>query len=837
MDSKNKYLEGTALRSDSTNELSSPFVDEVFFDSQLLNLESPHSSYQVLEQENTTPFDNEELELESSEIFDEAESYFDEDDEDETEDDFIDLSGEETEVGDSFTDELTDEIELLEDKEFEEYDDYLNEEENSYQEWEALGEDDSDFSQEEIYETDALEAEDAEIEDFFELFDDETEVEFAEEESGSGLTLKEKYDEDDLEHDQDDYNDETGFDDEKDYQGDYNTKSSQEVWNFENIEGIPNTAQSLVHNIVKIANNEYANWNKGKLHETNDEAKKYLERYWGTVVDSKGINWRIRQRRPWSAAFISYVVNKAGGHPPFKLSRAHIAYARVAKRNRARNKLEEPISMWFYRIQEIRPQVGDILFHSRIQRNKDKTIDRKRTGANYDNIANGNDWATHSDIVVDVDESKGCIYVIGGNVKQSVFKRKRDLDRNGYVKLTGRKLNDFFGILRFFDPKPGASSSINTLENTQSNAVSRNHDPILKSASAPSSNSLNNLIHKGKKIYLYGKAFYLAATAISNGEKNAVKITDSIFYDLYPSRKGRTLQANDPLIKTWKYIHNTVVKPMLAKLDKRKQRTIPHNRNASPRFRMDSRSIPKYRDYFTKHSEPGSLTKSREGMHSKPEVPKGLGNKSGVTFGGGIDLATFVNTSKKREELIRLIAPNNRLLAQWIRDVPMTRGDVAQKWLAENPMKGGDSNNGQGLGKGQLNMLFEYARLYFTRLAKIRLLGRAFGKNANASPPLTLAEYNNLALNPTNSKDDFIHQLLVDLVWNSAQFTGRPLSSIAKALRVEETGNKVEMQIMRLYNLRDVIDKGTLMNRGGKYGRWRRLGWIDTKIDKLKSRL
>ena len=584
MDSKNKYLEGAALQSNSTNELSSPFVDEVFFNSQLLDLESPHSSYQVLEQENTIPFDNEELELENSEIFDEAESYLEDEDEFETEDDFIDLSGEETEEGDSFTDELADEIELLEDNEFEEYDDYLDEEENSYQEWEALGEDDSDFSQEEIYETDELGTEDAEVEDVFELYNDEAEVEFAEEESDVGLFLEEKYDEDYYyEHDQGDYNDETEFDDEKDYRVDYNTRSSQEVWSFENIEGIPNTAQSLIHNIVKIANNEYANWNKGKLQETNDGAKKYLERYWGTVVDSKGINWRIRQQRPWSAAFISYVVNKAGGHPPFKLSRAHIAYARVAKRNRARNKLEEPISMWFYKIQEIKPQVGDILFRSRIQRNKDKTIDRKRTGANYDNIANGNDWATHSDIVVDVDESKGCIYVIGGNVKQSVFKRKQDLDRNGYVKLIGRKLNDFFGILRFFDPNVGASSSINTLKNTRSNTPSKNHYPTIKSAPAPSSYLMNSLIHKGKKTYLYGKAFYLATVAISNGEKKAATITDKIFHDLYPDKKGKKLSRKDPLVKNWKYILNVIVSPMLKNVarvgDNRPDKASPNHKH------------------------------------------------------------------------------------------------------------------------------------------------------------------------------------------------------------------------------------------------------------------
>lgn len=78
MNLKNKYLKGTVLQSDSTNKVSSPFVDEVFFDSQISDLEKPHSSYQVLEQESTPPLFNEDLGGENSELSNDAESYLSE---------------------------------------------------------------------------------------------------------------------------------------------------------------------------------------------------------------------------------------------------------------------------------------------------------------------------------------------------------------------------------------------------------------------------------------------------------------------------------------------------------------------------------------------------------------------------------------------------------------------------------------------------------------------------------------------------------------------------------------------------------------------------------------
>ena len=152
---------------------------------------------------------------------------------------------------------------------------------------------------------------------------------------------------------------------------------------------------------------------------------------------------------------------------------------------------------------------------------------------------------------------------------------------------------------------------------------------------------------------------------------------------------------------------------------------------------------------------------------------------------------------------------------------------VARRWLKENPMKGGS------LDEGQLNQLFEFGRIIFTNRAKRRLLGTSTAHKA--SPPLTLAEYNDLPLTPSSPENDFIYELLFDLAWNSNHFARGRQNAIANALRVENTGDRYEMQIARLRNLRNFIDTGALSKRGGNEGRWRRLGWIDAKIAILKK--
>ena len=341
-------------------------------------------------------------------------------------------------------------------------------------------------------------------------------------------------------------------------------------------------------------------------------------------------------------------------------------------------------------------------------------------------------------------------------------------------------------------------------------------------------NKWGDIVQKGKDILQSGKLIYIASAAISNGERDENKITNIVFYSKYPSKKNQKLGRNDPLIKDWVSIRSNVVRPLLSSLKKtRKQGSATaskKNRNVISPTKRKHLKVIKYQKHYM-DSKPGALTKDREGMHSLPQVPKGRRDISGITFGAGIDLTTLVGAPKLRKRLAKKIAGNNKILLNWIIRVPKFRGEAARKWLRNHPMPG------NGLNHEQLNELYRFGQEIFTIRAKRRLLGTAGGHNAN--PPLTLSQYNDLALNPTLAKSDFLLELLADLAWNSAHFAYKRQNTIARALTAENVrGDRYDKQIIRLGNLREFIERG---NFGGIEGRWRRLGWIDAKITQLRK--
>ena len=127
-----------------------------------------------------------------------------------------------------------------------------------------------------------------------------------------------------------------------------------------------------------------------------------LEDYWRT-----GVGWLPSEsdwwsRVPWSAAFISWVMRKAGAGRAFKYSSAHAVYIKAAKDNRIANN-DNPFKA--YRVSEVAPQVGDLVCKR-----------RAGSGATYDNIRAG--MTTHCDIVTNVQPNR--LMTIGGNVSNSV---------------------------------------------------------------------------------------------------------------------------------------------------------------------------------------------------------------------------------------------------------------------------------------------------------------------------------------------------------------------------------------------------------------------------------
>lgn len=138
--------------------------------------------------------------------------------------------------------------------------------------------------------------------------------------------------------------------------------------------------------------------------------------YWVEGCNIHGINGKNHDQ-PWSAAFISWCEKNSGAGARFLYSPRHSHYIYQGIRDFI-NKREDA-GYWTQRVNEYKPQVGDLIAYAR------------QAGIDYDHQANG-DYPGHCDIVVAVRPTE--IDVIGGNVGDSVSKRTIGLVA-GYVPL------------------------------------------------------------------------------------------------------------------------------------------------------------------------------------------------------------------------------------------------------------------------------------------------------------------------------------------------------------------------------------------------------------------
>jgi len=185
--------------------------------------------------------------------------------------------------------------------------------------------------------------------------------------------------------------------------------------------------QALKSDIVRLANQEWLAWDRGKKKESDPSMRAKLRDYWTTGARVTNIfseaNWW--SAHPWSAAFISWIIRKAGAGNAFRYSAMHSVYTKAAKDNRLANN-SNPFKA--YRLREVRPQVGDLVCKS-----------RDGSGANYDNIREG--LSTHCDIVTEVHPDS--LTTIGGNVSESVSKTSVRLDANGFITQPG-----YFAVIK-----------------------------------------------------------------------------------------------------------------------------------------------------------------------------------------------------------------------------------------------------------------------------------------------------------------------------------------------------------------------------------------------------
>ena len=126
---------------------------------------------------------------------------------------------------------------------------------------------------------------------------------------------------------------------------------------------------------------------------------------------------------PWSAAFISFVVRRAGAEASqFPKSANHAKYILKGLSNRIAN--DEGASIVYYDLDEFAPRVGDLIGFSRTS--------SVRNRADVERFLPNKFFKSHTDLVIDVSPTH--LTVIGGNVSNTIKTTKVAIDADGHVK-------------------------------------------------------------------------------------------------------------------------------------------------------------------------------------------------------------------------------------------------------------------------------------------------------------------------------------------------------------------------------------------------------------------
>jgi hypothetical protein len=137
---------------------------------------------------------------------------------------------------------------------------------------------------------------------------------------------------------------------------------------------------------------------------------------------------------PWSAAAISFMVRNAGdAYRKFRFAAAHSKFIHHAIQARARNDRTAPF--WGFRLNEMRPQIGDIVARD----NPDFA-----PVVTFDVAAQLDSYRSHTDIVVRIDSANQRLLAIGGNVGNSVGIAVYDLAPGDFLSTRGHT----FALLR-----------------------------------------------------------------------------------------------------------------------------------------------------------------------------------------------------------------------------------------------------------------------------------------------------------------------------------------------------------------------------------------------------
>jgi hypothetical protein len=163
--------------------------------------------------------------------------------------------------------------------------------------------------------------------------------------------------------------------------------------------------------LLRLADEEFKAWDKGKIKEGSQDTLPRLRKYWeeGAGI-KKNDNYYINQA--WSSAFISYLMRKAGAEDDFKYSTSHSQYIVESIKNRKENNSKK---FKGYKPNEVNVEVGDLVCFPR------------QNGVSYDSKAG---YKSHCDLIVSINNDVAV--GIGGNVSNSISKNKFFL-KNGKI--------------------------------------------------------------------------------------------------------------------------------------------------------------------------------------------------------------------------------------------------------------------------------------------------------------------------------------------------------------------------------------------------------------------
>ncbi|TCP78854.1 cell wall hydrolase [Rhizobium sp. PP-CC-2G-626] len=187
--------------------------------------------------------------------------------------------------------------------------------------------------------------------------------------------------------------------------------------------------------------NTLAEWNffaQGARKEGDDPQFRRIGTYWQSVGEDFDGRTLIPGSKPgtlinpaWSAAFISYVVRVSGGGDRFRYAQAHSIYVQDLVNGRPGGIYEA------MRPESYVPQAGDLI-HAGRESAKRFDFDAARQAFKADKR-----YASHSDLVVEVRQDEGILITIGGNVNQSVSRKRVKLNSDGTLKTR----RDSIGVL------------------------------------------------------------------------------------------------------------------------------------------------------------------------------------------------------------------------------------------------------------------------------------------------------------------------------------------------------------------------------------------------------